>query len=417
MTAEIISVGTELLLGEIIDTNASWMSQRLAEIGLNLYYRHTVGDNLPRLSRQIGLALERAEVVLLCGGLGPTDDDLTREAIGEATGRKVVSYPEAERRLREFFSARGREITPNNLRQACGPEGAELLPNEVGTAPGICLEHGGRLVFALPGPPLELEPMWRREVEPRLCERLARTEGGGAIHTRMLRLADIGESQAAHDLRDLVEQQTDPTMAFYASPGEVKIRLATRAANAEAAEERLRPLEEEIRRRMGAHVYGVDDDAMEVVVGQLLVERQATLAIAESCTGGLVGHRITNVPGASRYLLADLVTYSNEAKQSLLGVPAEVLEKHGAVSEECARAMAEGVRRALGATYGLATTGIAGPGGGTPEKPVGTVYVAVADERETRTGGFVWGTSRLAFKERVAQMALNTLRKSILGGS
>jgi nicotinamide-nucleotide amidase len=415
LTAEIISVGTELLLGEIVDTNAAYISQQLADIGVNVYYRHTVGDNERRLSDQIALGLGRSDIVILCGGLGPTDDDITREAIARATGRPLVVFREAEEALRAFFRERGREITPNNLRQAQGPEGAELLPNSVGTAPGILLEHDDRLIIALPGPPHELQPMWENYVRPRLQERLAKASDLGAIYTRTVRLSDIGESQAAHELRDLVAAQTDPTIAFYASPGEVRIRLATRAPSFEAAQERFRGPEEEIRRRLGAHVYGVDDETMEVVVGKLLLQRQATLAVAESCTGGLIGHRITNVSGASRYFLADFVTYSNEAKMAVLGVPAYVIEQHGAVSEECARAMAEGARKVASATYGLATTGIAGPTGGTPEKPVGTVYVAVANEAETKAAGFVWATSRVVFKERVAQIALNMLRRFIIG--
>jgi len=353
--------------------------------------------------------------LILCGGLGPTDDDLTREGIAEATGRRLVTFPEAEEELRKFFAARGREITPNNLRQAQAPEGAKLLPNPVGTAPGILLEHSGKLIFALPGPPSELQPMWLNEVEPRLRARALQAGGGTAIFTRTLRVADLGESQVAHDLRDLVEGQTDPTLAFYASPGEVKIRLATRAKSQEEAAARFAPLEAEIRRRLGTYVYGVDDESMEIVVGKLLAERGATLAVAESCTGGLLGHRITNVPGASRYLLADFVTYSNKAKQDILGVPEEVLCEHGAVSEECVRAMAEGARRLVNATYAVATTGIAGPTGGTPSKPVGTVYMAVTNGVNTKVQGFVWATSREVFKERVAQMALNMLRQSILG--
>lgn len=415
MTAEIISVGTELLLGEIIDTNAAFLSRKLAAIGIDVYRRATVGDNLERLVDQIRRAAARADVVILCGGLGPTEDDITRQAIAEATGRQLVRNAEAESHLREFFAARGRQLTPNNLRQADAPQGAQLLPNAVGTAPGIYLEHHGVIIVALPGPPTELEPMWENSVAPRLRERVAAAGGGQAIYTRTLRLADIGESQAAHLLRDLVMQQEDPTIAFYASPGEVKIRLATKARSQHEADEKFQPVESEIRRRLGAHVYGLDDETMEVVIGQMLVERGATLAVAESCTGGLIGHRITNVPGASRYFVADFVTYANEAKINVLGVPEEVILSHGAVSEQCAMAMAEGARRVAGSTYAIATTGIAGPSGGTPAKPVGTVFIAVSDGTRTWVGHYHWPTSRRAFKERVAQMALNALRKFIIG--
>lgn len=413
--AEIISVGTELLLGEIVDTNAAYLSQRLARLGVDVLYRVTVGDNLARLSEQIRQSMSRAEIVILCGGLGPTEDDLTREAIAEATGRRLISLPEIEQWLREFFASRGRQITPNNLRQAQVPEGGRTLPNEVGTAPGVALEVEGRLIVALPGPPSELHPMWERHAEAIVRDFTARAESGRSLYTRVLRLVDIGESQVANDLADLISAQTDPTIALYASPGEVKVRLATKASGPQEAARRFAPIEEEVRRRLGAHVYAVDDETMEQVVGRLLRERRATLAVAESCTGGLIGHRITNVPGASDYFLADYVTYSNEAKRDVLGVPEEILRTYGAVSQECARAMAEGARRRAKATYGLATTGIAGPTGGTPTKPVGTVFIAVADESRCVADGFCWPTERVVFKERVAQMALSRLRKFILG--
>lgn len=415
MRAEIISVGTELLLGEIVDTNAAYLSQRLARLGVDVLYRVTVGDNLARLAGQIRQSMERAEIVILCGGLGPTEDDLTREAVAEAVGRQLVSLPEIEQWLREFFAARGRQITPNNLRQAQVPEGGRTLPNEVGTAPGVVLEAEGRLIVALPGPPSELHPMWEKHAEAVVREFAARAEAGRSLYTRVLRLVDIGESQVANDLADLITAQTDPTIALYASPGEVKVRMATKAASAEEAAERFAPIEAEVRRRLGSYVYAVDDETMEQVVGKLLRERGATLAVAESCTGGLIGHRITNVPGASDYFLAGYVTYSNEAKMDVLGVPEHIIKTHGAVSEECARAMAEGALRRAGATYGLATTGIAGPTGGTPSKPVGTVFIAVADDTRCVVDGFCWPTERTVFKERVAQTALSRLRKFILG--
>jgi nicotinamide-nucleotide amidase len=416
LQAEIISVGTELLLGEIVDTNAAYLSQRLALLGIDVYRRHTVGDNLSRLVEEIRASSERADLTVLCGGLGPTEDDVTREGLAAATGRPLVSFAEAEQRLREFFAARGRPLTPNNLRQAQAPQGAELLDNEVGTAPGIWLEHEDKLFLALPGPPTELVPMWEQQVEPRLRDRLAASSGGLRLYTRVLRLVDIGESQVAHELQDLIAAQTDPTLALYASPGEVKIRLATKAQDPETAAARFQPLQEEIERRLGPYLYGFDEDTMEVVVGKLLVERGATLAVAESCTGGLIGHRLTNVSGASRYLVADLVTYANEAKVALLGVDPEILARHGAVSAECALAMAAGARERAGATYGLATTGIAGPTGGTPLKPVGTVFIAAADAERSVVERFFWPTSRLAFKERTAQTALNLLRKFIVAG-
>jgi nicotinamide-nucleotide amidase len=413
--AEIISVGTELLMGEIVDTNAAYMSQRLAILGIDVHRRHTLGDNLDRLAEQVRDSLSRADFVILCGGLGPTEDDLTRDGVALAVGRPLVVFPDVEKWLRELFEARGYTFTPNNLRQATAPEGAALLDNEVGTAPGFVVDEDGRLIIALPGPPNELYRMWEKQVEPILRARVTEAEGGVGIFSRVLRCTDIGESLVAHELKDLIVGQTDPTIALYASPGEVKVRLATKAIDEAAAEERFAPTEQEIRSRLGACIFGIDDESMEVVIGKLLRERGATLAVAESCTGGLVGHRITNVPGSSDYFLADIVAYSNAIKMSILAVPEDVLIREGAVSEECARAMCDGVRRRTGATYGLATTGIAGPGGGTPEKPAGTVFLAVGSPQGIVTLGFVWPSSRAIFKDRVAQTALNMLRKLVLG--
>ncbi len=415
MLAEIISVGTELLMGEIVDTNAAYMSQRLAILGIDVHRRHTLGDNLDRLAEQVRDSLSRADFVILCGGLGPTEDDLTRDGVALAVGRPLVVFPDVEKWLRELFEARGYTFTPNNLRQATAPEGAALLDNEVGTAPGFVVDEDGRLIIALPGPPNELYRMWEKQVEPILRARVTEAEGGVGIFSRVLRCTDIGESLVAHELKDLIVGQTDPTIALYASPGEVKVRLATKAIDEAAAEERFAPTEQEIRSRLGACIFGIDDESMEVVIGKLLRERGATLAVAESCTGGLVGHRITNVPGSSDYFLADIVAYSNAIKMSILAVPEDVLIREGAVSEECARAMCDGVRRRTGATYGLATTGIAGPGGGTPEKPAGTVFLAVGSPQGIVTLGFVWPSSRAIFKDRVAQTALNMLRKLVLG--
>jgi nicotinamide-nucleotide amidase len=413
--AEIISVGTELLLGEIVDTNAAYLSQRLAVLGIDVHRRHTVGDNLDRLADQIRDSLTRADFVVLCGGLGPTEDDLTRDGVAAAVGRPLVVFPDVECWLREFFEARGRPFTQNNLRQATAPEGAALLDNEVGTAPGFVVDEDAKLIIALPGPPPELYPMWEGQVEPLLRSRVAEAEGGVGIYSRVLRCTDTGESLVAHELEDLIVGQTDPTIALYASPGEVKVRLATKAPDDAAAQARFAPLEQQIRSRLGACIYGVDDESMEVVVGNLLRARGATLAVAESCTGGLIGHRLTNIPGASDYLLADFVAYANSVKVSILGVPEEVLIREGAVSEECARAMCDGARRRAGATFALATTGIAGPSGGTPDKPVGAVFLAVGSAEGIVTLGYVWPSSRVMFKERVAQTALNMLRKALLG--
>lgn len=412
MKSEIISVGTELLLGEIVDTNAAYLSQRLAEIGVDVHQRQTVGDNLQRLTAAIETALGRADVVTLIGGLGPTDDDLTREAISAATGRPLVRVAESERRLREFFAARNRVVAESNLKQCDVPLGGQHLENTCGTAPGVFVEHGGKLIFALPGPPPEFREMLARSVLPRLRERLGPAH---VLYSRSLLLTEIGESQVADMLGDLISAQTDPTIAMYASPGLVRVRLATKAADQAEADRKFAPLETRIRQILGAHVLGADDETMPAVVGRLLRERGATLAVAESCTGGLIASRVTDIAGASDYFVAGVVAYANETKQRVLGVKESTLRQHGAVSEACAREMAQGVRELSGATYGLATTGIAGPGGGTPQKPVGLVYVAVADDDGTAVIEETWPSTREQFKVRVAELALALLRKRLLG--
>ena len=415
LKAETISVGTELLLGEITDTNATYISQELAGVGVDLHYRHTVGDNLGRLVGVLRTAMARADAIILCGGLGPTDDDLTREALAEVTGRPLRRDAAAVAHLREFFAARKRVPTESNFKQCEAPEGSQLLDNTCGTAPGVFVEHDGTMLFAVPGPPPEMREMMRLQVLPRLTKRVG-AEGGGVLDTRALRLCDIGESNAGTLLQDIINAQSDPTIALYASPGEVKVRMATKDADPAAAERRLDATEAQLRERLGDHVYGVDGDTMEVAVGRLLRERGATLAVAESCTGGLIASRITDVPGASDYFLGGIVAYSNEEKTRVLGVRASIIEEHGAVSEECARAMAEGVRQTTGADFALSTTGIAGPGGGTPEKPVGLVYMAVAASEGTTCDEQNWPGTRDQFKQRVAQLALSLLRKRIVSG-
>jgi nicotinamide-nucleotide amidase len=412
LKAEIVSVGTELLLGEIVDTNASYLSQKLADLGIDVHYRHTVGDNHTRLTEVVATALGRADVVLLTGGLGPTEDDLTREAIAAATGQPLVRVPASEQRLREFFAARNRPLADSNLKQADAPMGAEHLENVCGTAPGVFMRWQGKLIFAAPGPPTELREMAQRSILPILRQELG---GVQQLFTRSLQLMDIGESQVADLLGDIISAQTDPTLALYAAPANVRIRMATKAADAAAAEAKFAPVEARIRELLGNHVFGRDDQTMAEVVQELLRERGQTVAVAESCTGGLLASKITDIPGASDVFLAGVVSYANEAKIALLGVPAEVIAAHGAVSDECARAMAEGVRRVAGADYGLATTGIAGPTGGTDEKPVGLVYMALADAAGTIVNRQYWPGTREQFKQRVAQMTLGMLRKRILG--
>jgi nicotinamide-nucleotide amidase len=377
LKAELVFVGTELLLGEILNTNAQYLSQQLALLGIDLYHQQVVGDNAERLAAVFRQALGRCDVVIASGGLGPTMDDLTREVAAEVTGRPLETDQAILADLQAWFAGRGRTMAPNNARQAMVPRGATALLNDRGTAPGLLIPaDDGKVVILLPGPPIELRPMFEQQVAPYLARQLGATPH--VLVSRTLRFIDIGESALEDGLKDLIAAQGDPSIAPYAKTGEVHLRLATKANDQAAGLARIAPVEAEIRRRFGQHIYGVDGTSLEEAVGHLLLERGLSLAAAESCTGGLISKRITDVAGSSAYFGMGLVTYSNEAKMRLLGVPAATLEAYGAVSEETVRAMAEGALRTSGAGIAVAVSGIAGPGGGTPEKPVGTVCFGLA---------------------------------------
>jgi nicotinamide-nucleotide amidase len=412
LTAAIVTVGTELLRGRIVNTNSAWISQQLTQAGLDVLEHATVGDDLNDIVAALDRAAARAKVVIITGGLGPTQDDLAREALSELAGRPLEVDPVAVEHLKAFFARRGFNFTGNNVKQASRPEGAELIENTCGTAPGIFLEHDGAVFVAVPGPPAEMQEMMERVVLPRLLD----STGEETTHRpiRRLRLCDIGESTVADRLQDLMIPGANPSVAPYASPGEVVLELTARAPTDAEALAMLEATEAIIRGRLQDHVYCVGEGSMEVALGEALRQSGKTIATAESCTGGLIASRITDVPGASDYFLEGVVSYSNEAKQALLGVPEEMLAEHGAVSEPVAQAMAEGIRRRASADYGVAVTGIAGPTGGSEAKPVGLVYMAVSDEAGTVAQRNVWPGTRAQFKARVSQNALNMARKRVL---
>src|SRR5919107_467204 len=371
-SAEIVTIGTEMLLGDLVDTNTAWISQRLAELGVAIYRHTTVGDNPERMVEALRQASSRSTLVITTGGLGPTSDDLTNACLSTLTGREMVEYPEAREHVNEMFKRFGRKPTENNYKQALFPEGTELIPSPVGTAMGALVEWEGTLFATLPGVPVEMKTMFGETLEP-----LIRSRSDGAIISKTLHFAGIGESALAEKVQDFLDA-TDPTVAPLAGQGRVRLRITTRANTEEEAQEKIRPVEREVIARLDDYFFGEDDETLEGAVARLLEKRDATLALAESCTGGLLAKRLTDMPGSSAYFTEGLVTYSNEAKTRLLGVPEEMLAEHGAVSGPAAQAMAEGARRASGADYGLSVTGVAGPGGGTEEKPVGLVYVGVA---------------------------------------
>ena len=413
-SAEILTIGTEILLGDLVDTNSAWMSSRLAALGVSLYRHTTVGDNRQRIIAALLEAAARADLVITTGGLGPTSDDLTNECLGVAVGREMVEYPEARRHVDEMFRRFGREPTPSNYKQALFPEGSRLIPNPVGTAMGAMLEIDDALVATFPGVPGEMRHMFEETLEP-----LVRERSEGAIVSRTLWFTWIGESALAEKVQDLLDA-SDPTVAPLAGQGKVRLRVTARADTPEEAEKKINPVAEEILSRLGDYYFGEDDETLESALGRLLAERGATLALAESCTGGLLTKRLTDRGGSSAFFIEGLVTYSNAANERLLGVPEALLVEHGAVSEPVAGAMAEGVRKAAGTDYGLSVTGVAGPDGGIEEKPVGLVFVGISDEEGTaveRLDLAAWRRSREAIRERSANRAFDLLRHRILGGN
>ncbi len=372
MKAEIISVGTELLLGHTVNTDATHVAQELSALGMDLLQVHTVGDNPQRLEKALREALERAEVVITTGGLGPTEDDLTKETVALVAEAPLEEHADSMARLREYFGTR--PMSANQAKQAMLPRGSVAFPNLAGTAPGCATPAGeGRWVLMLPGPPSELLPMLHDSAVPFL-----RSMSGSVITSFMVKTFGIGEGVAALRIAGLTGG-ANPTAATYAGDAEMFVRVTAKAQDAAAAEALAAPMVAEVRKLLGHFVYGVNVAGLEAVVVQELARQGKTLATAESCTGGLLAKRITDQPGASDVFGYGMVTYANEAKERLLGVPHDMLCAHGAVSPEVARAMAQGVREYSAADYGIGITGVAGPGGGTPQKPVGLVYIALSD--------------------------------------
>ena len=407
--AEIVSIGTELLQGVLVDTNGLFLAEVLHGIGIEVSYRTAVGDDRQRIHQVLRQALDRAAVVVVIGGLGPTEDDRTRDALGDVSGRPLILHGETLERIEERFARRGVPIPELVKRQAWIPEGFVVLPNRHGTAPGLLWEDGQRLLVALPGPPREMRPLFTEQVLPVLLEGVG---SGQQIQTRTLKVCGLFEAQVEERISDLLH--TDhPPIGLLAHPGEVHVRM-TVSGTQEEVQIQLEEWEKKLRDRLGDAVFGVDEERLEEAVGHLLRLQGKTVAVAESCTGGLIVHRITNVPGSSDYFERGIVSYSNHAKEDLLQVPFPLIERHGAVSPEVAVAMAAGVRSLARTDLGVGVTGIAGPGGGTEAKPVGLTYIALADAQGEewcehrfqydREGNKLWGS----------QMALEMLRRYLL---
>ena len=381
-SAEILCVGTELLLGDIVNTNAAFLSRELAALGISVYHQSVVGDNPERLRSALEESAARCDLIITSGGLGPTYDDLTKETVAGFFGRKLIRDDKVMEQIKTFFAEMGRTMTKNNEKQADVPEGATVFENKSGTAPGICIEdeESGTTVVMLPGPPRELEPLYREKVRPYLEKRCE-----SVLVSKNINIFGIGESAVENILRPIMEKASNPTVAPYCAPGEVRLRVTAKAENKDIARSMCDEMIEKIMKtEVRDGVYGINADSIEDVLIKKLINEGRTVATAESCTGGLIAKRLTDVPGASSVYLGSCVTYANSAKEALVGVKHETLEKYGAVSEQTATEMARGVRKALGADIGISTTGIAGPGGGTPEKPVGTVWVGISSEKGDR---------------------------------
>ena len=414
MVVELISVGTELLLGNIVNTNAAYLAQKCAILGLSLYHQTVVGDNEERLSETLQTALGRADVVILSGGLGPTQDDLTKETAASVLEMPLVEDAHSRERIEEYFkNSQFKIITDNNWKQAMVPKGAIVVDNDNGTAPGLIMEKKGKSVILLPGPPNELVPMFEKSIMPYLRKLQPET-----ISSVMVKICGLGESYVETQIADLIENQSNPTIATYAKTGEVHLRVTAKAADEKEAKKLIKPMVKELKNRFGNSIYTTDENVtLEETVVNLLKEKELTLTTAESCTGGMLGARLTNVPGVSDVYKQGFNTYSNRAKRKMLDVKKNTLKDYGAVSDKTAKEMAKNGAFITGSDVCVSITGIAGPGGGTPEKPVGLVYIACCYHDNITVNEYHFKGEREKVRENTVVRALTLLRECILENS
>lgn len=409
MRAEIISIGTELLLGDIVNSNAQFLGQELAALGIEMYYQQVVGDNEERILHAFKEAYNRCDIIITTGGLGPTDDDLTKEMAAKYFNKRLFEDKESLENLQEYFKFRKRKMTTNNLKQALIPEGATAIKNNNGTAPGVIIEENNKIMIILPGPPKEMKPMFEEDIKPYL-----KSKSDSVIISKMIKILGIGESAVAETVKDLMESQSNPTIAPYAKEIGVILRITAKAENEAAALKLIEPLEIEIKNRLGENVYATEDISIEDVVAKLLIENKYTVSTAESCTGGMIASTLINYPGISEVFMEGAVTYSNEAKHKRLGVKNETLEKYGAVSEETAREMAIGIAKKANTDVSIVTTGIAGPGGGTEDKPVGLVYIGVYVKGKVKVEKHIFKGNRSKVRNQATITALDILRRCLI---
>ena len=409
--AQIISIGTELLLGHITNTNASYLSQKLAQLGINVYYHQTVGDNPRRLRNSLKNALNFSDIVITTGGLGPTVDDITLEVIAKVIKKDLVFSREILKDIKKHFNKRNLNMPPSNIRQAYIPKGAIALKNKVGTAPGLIIKFNKKLLITLPGPPAELIPMTEKYLIPFLKTKYS---SGWIIKSRVIKIAGLPESVVNEKVSDILKSPPPVTVGIYAHPAQVDLKITAKAKSEKRANKIIKPLENEIRKRLGNYIFGLDSQSLEEIVARLLTKQKKTLSIAESCSGGLVSNLLTDIPGSSRYFKLGFIAYSNQAKISQLKISPKIIKKYGAVSPGVARAMATAVRKLAKTNLSLGITGIAGPSGGAKTKPIGLVYIALASSKEAWVDKFIFLGNRAAIKLKTATAALDILRKYLL---
>lgn len=409
MNAEILSVGTELLLGDIVNTNAQYISQRLADLGINIFYQTVVGDNEERLLSTYDRAFKNSDMVIVTGGLGPTEDDLTKEVGAKYFNKKLILDEPSMDAINEHFRVLGLIQTQNNAKQAYFPEGSIIVKNDHGTAPGCILEDNGKILIMMPGPPKEMKPMFENYIVPYL-----KAKQDSVLVSRVIKVSQIGESRMETMVKDLIDQQVNPTIAPYAKDNFSLLRVTARAKTQQEAHAIIKPVADIIYERLADNIFAEDDDTMESVVSKILIEKQLTISIAESCTGGLLAATLINYPGISKVFLEGAVTYSNEAKMKRLGVKQQTLDQYGAVSAHTAAEMAEGIAKSSNTNIGLATTGIAGPEGGTEEKPVGLVYIGLYINGVVKTKEIHLVGNREKIRNRTVFIALDWLRRKLI---
>lgn len=408
MEAEILCVGTEILLGDILNTNAQYLSRRLAELGINVFYQTVVGDNPKRLKEAYKLAFNRADIVICTGGLGPTKDDLTKEIGSSFFNKDLVLHEESMKKLEEYFLKTKRKMSENNRKQAYMPEGCIVLENNNGTAPGCIVEDDKKALILMPGPPREMKAMFEESVVPYL-----KTLSKDMLYSKVLRVLGVGESSAEALISDIIENQTNPTIAPYAKEGEMIFRITAKAKTEEEAKELIKPMENKVRDILGDNIYAEGEVTIEEVLAELLINKNLTLSVAESCTGGMVAARLINYPGISKVFKEGLVTYTEEAKEKRLGVKRETIDKYGVVSAEVAKEMAEGVAKTSGTDIGISTTGIAGPEGGSEDKPVGLVYLGLYYKGKAISKELNLNGKRNTIRNRATIALLDFLRREI----